>query len=89
MTFGPGELLMIGAESRMDSSRNVEVEFQFLYSPSSTGAIDGISYIKGGWQYLWVYSKAAIQGNGEATKILKTIYVADIYESTNFGNLFS
>lgn len=88
MTFAAGELLMVGAEVRPDSEGNVEVEFQFLFSPSASGTIDGIAWAKDGWQYIWFYSVPDRQDGSTGEKV-KGVYVANVYQGANFGDLFA
>lgn len=88
MTFAAGELLMVGAEVRPDSEGNIEVEFQFLFSPNAIGTTDGISWSKDGWQYIWFYSVPDRQGDSIGEKV-KGVYVADVYYGANFGDLFA
>lgn len=88
MTFGDGELLMAGAEARLDSERNVEVEFQFLYSPNTSGSTEGISWHKAGWEAFWPYTTIEID-NGNRLQRIGSIYVAPVYETASFVGLFA
>lgn len=88
LNFNAGELLMVGSEARMDSDRNVEVEFQFLYQPNSSGEIDGIGYHKGGWQYLWACTNVVNTASGPA-RAVKGLYAATMYDSADFGDFFA
>lgn len=88
MSFGAGELLFVGATVRELSDGNIEGEFQFLYSPSSSGDVDGISYNKSGWDYLWVYSAPEVDDSYWISSKAGAVFVATVYESTEFDSLF-
>lgn len=87
MTFQPYELLFVGATVRQNSDGSIDGEFQFLYSPGVSGETDGIDWSKAGWDALWAYYSVALDGNWQIEKAL-SVYVATVYQASNFGNLF-
>lgn len=89
VTFLAGELLMTGAEARQNSQGGVDVEYQFLYSPNSSGSMDGISYQKSGWDVLWAYFEKTMDYDvGLSMPKAASVYVDRVYDTASFSGIF-
>lgn len=86
LTFAAEELLFAGVEVAPDTEDTISAQYQFLVSPSSSGDIDGISYQKPGWRYLWAFYRDRLEDNALAKKAV-SIYVARVYPSVSFSSI--
>lgn len=88
--FGPGSVLFKGAsgQSSDDPSKPVPITFKFAASKNLTDFKVGDITVpsKDGWQYMWVKFETTTVNKELVTKP-KLVFVADIYESTDFDQL--
>lgn len=86
LSFSAEELLFAGVEISPEGDDMIRASYQFLISPGSKGAIDGINYEKQGWRYLWAFYRDVVSDNAMAKKAT-SIYIARVYPSVSFSNI--
>jgi hypothetical protein len=93
--FPIGELLFTNLSLSVRNSGDVEVTFSFAHRPSVTNLhigppspLGATVPNKGGWQYVWVRYRKHDDGT-TTTSIPEGVYLATVYESTNFANLIA
>ena len=93
--FPIGELLFTQLSLSVRNSGDVEVTFSFAHRPAVTNlhigppAPLGVTIPnKGGWQYVWVRYRKYDDGT-TTSSIPEGVYLATVYESTNFTSLIA
>ena len=90
LTFPPGELLFVQMDMNIRNSGDVSVSFSFSQRQNESNiTVAGVPNVnKNGHQYMWVrYQKTE---DDEAKRVVteaEGVYVADVYESTDFNSI--
>lgn len=88
--FAIGECLFCGASGSQRGDDDWEITFRWASSPNWTETIkvDGVDteIAKKGWEYLWVRTTRGVN-NDEIGPMVRSVYVEQVYESGDFGDL--
>lgn len=84
-----GEVLFLGSSGAKRGRAKWDVQYRFAYSKNVSGTIAGVpSVTKSGWNYVWTMSADKIDNTAKAmTKQVRGLYVATVYDSTDFSAL--